>query len=85
MPPGLAAAPTENRYAAIPTVPQLPAYIAKAMKANPAAWAFFQKLAPTHRRHFVGWIHLAKRAETRERRIRESIELLAAGKKLGLK
>jgi uncharacterized protein YdeI (YjbR/CyaY-like superfamily) len=31
------------------------------------------------------WIHTAKRAETRERRIRESIALLAAGKKLGLK
>lgn len=27
----------------------------------------------------------AKRLETREKRIRESIELLAAGKKLGLK
>jgi uncharacterized protein YdeI (YjbR/CyaY-like superfamily) len=31
------------------------------------------------------WIHTAKRPETREKRIRESIELLAAGKKLGLK
>jgi uncharacterized protein YdeI (YjbR/CyaY-like superfamily) len=30
-------------------------------------------------------IHMAKRPETRERRIRESIELLSAGKKLGLK
>jgi len=31
------------------------------------------------------WIHIAKRPETRERRIRESIALLAAGKTLGLK
>jgi len=31
------------------------------------------------------WIHTAKRPETRDRRIRESIELLAAGQKLGLK
>jgi uncharacterized protein YdeI (YjbR/CyaY-like superfamily) len=31
------------------------------------------------------WIHTAKRAETRERRIRESIALLVAGKRLGLK
>jgi len=37
------------------------------------------------RRNFVMWIHIAKRSETRERRIRESIALLAAGKKLGLK
>ena len=84
-PAGLAAAPTDNRYAPLPTVPDLPAYIAKALKVNPKAWSFFQELAPTYRRQFVGWIHLAKRPETREKRIRESIALLAARKKLGLK
>ena len=84
-PAGLAAAPTENRYAARPRVPQLPAYVANAIKANAKAWQFFQQLAPTYRRDFVVWIHTAKRPETREKRIRESIALLAAGKKLGLK
>ena len=49
------------------------------------AWRFFQELAPTYRRHFVGWIHLAKRPETRNKRTRELIALLAAGKKMGLK
>ena len=82
---GLAAAPTGNTYAPLPAIPDLPAYIAKALKANPKAWGFFQQLAPTYRRHFVGWIHTAKRPETREKRIRESLALLAAGKKLGLK
>jgi uncharacterized protein YdeI (YjbR/CyaY-like superfamily) len=82
---GLAAAPTTNTYAPRPAIPDLPAYIATALKANPKAWNFFQKLAPGYRRHFVGWIHLAKRPETREKRIRESIALLGAGKKLGLK
>jgi len=82
---GLAAAPTDNTYAPRPAIPNLPAYIAKALKANPKAWSFFQELAPTYRRHFVGWIHTAKRPETREKRIRESIATLAAGKKLGLK
>ena len=84
-PPGLAAAPTGNRYAPHPPVPQLPGRIAKAFKANLRAWQHFQALAPTHRRNFVVWIHTAKRPETREKRIRESIELLSAGKKLGLK
>ena len=84
-PPGLAAAPTANRYAARPAIPQLPAYIAKAFKRNAGAWQFFRQLAPTYRRDFVVWIHMAKRPETRERRIRESVGLLAAGKKLGLK
>ncbi len=82
---GLAAAPTNNRYAPRPVVPELPVYIAKALKANAKAWAFFRELAPTQRRNFVVWIHTAKRPETRATRIRESIGLLAAGKKLGLK
>jgi uncharacterized protein YdeI (YjbR/CyaY-like superfamily) len=82
---GLAAAPTNNTYAPRPVIPDLPAYIAKALKANPKAWSFFQGLAPTYRRDFVVWIHTAKRPETRDRRIRESIALLVAGKKLGLK
>jgi uncharacterized protein YdeI (YjbR/CyaY-like superfamily) len=83
--PGLAAAPASNTYAPRPTFPDLPAYVAKALKTNPKAWCFFQELAPTYRRHFVIWIHSAKRPETRQKRIRESLALLAAGKKLGLK
>jgi uncharacterized protein YdeI (YjbR/CyaY-like superfamily) len=84
-PAGLAAAPTNHTYAPRPAIPILPAYIANALKANSSAWKFFQELAPTYRRHFVVWIHMAKRPDTRARRIRESISLLAAGKKLGLK
>ena len=82
---GLAAAPTNNTYAPRPVVPVLPAYIRSALKTNSKAWEFFRQLAPTSRRDFVVWIHIAKRPETREKRLRESIRLLAAGKKLGLK
>jgi len=82
---GLAAAPTNNTYAAKPAIPDLPKYIAKAFQEDTKAWKFFQELAPSYRRYFVAWIHTAKRPETREKRIRESIRLLAAGKKLGLK
>ena len=82
---GLAAAPTNNMYAPRPTVPVLPAYIRSALKTDAKAWTFFQALAPTYRRDFVVWIHVAKRPETRDRRVRESIRLLAAGKMLGLK
>ena len=83
--PGLAAAPTANRYAPKPKVPELPAYVGAAFKANSRAWRFFQSLSVRNRRDFVVWIHTAKRLETRERRIREALELLSAGKKLGLK
>jgi uncharacterized protein YdeI (YjbR/CyaY-like superfamily) len=82
---GLAAAPTKNTYAVKPAIPDLPAYIARAFQKDSRAWKYFQQLAPSYRRHFVAWIHTAKRPETREKRIRASIVLLAAGKKLGLK
>ena len=83
--PGLAAAPAANRYASKPKVPELPAYIRTAFKSNSKGWRFFQALSARNRRDFVVWIHTAKRPETRERRIRQSIEMLSAGKKLGLK
>ena len=82
---GRAMAPTKNRDLPKPTIPELPAYVSRAFKTNPKAWQHFQALAPRERRNFVVWIHTAKRPETRERRIRESIELLSAAKKLGLK
>jgi len=82
---GLSAAPTNNTYAARPSIPDLPNYIAKAFQEDTKAWKFFQELAPGYRRSFVACIHTAKRPETREKRIRESIRLPGAGKKLGLK
>ena len=63
----------------------LPAYIEKALKANARAWQEFQRLAPSYRRSYVGWIDSAKKAETKARRIEEAIRRLAAGEKLGLK
>jgi uncharacterized protein YdeI (YjbR/CyaY-like superfamily) len=82
---GLAAGPTENTYASKPAIPELPTYIANALKTNPKAWKFFRELARTYRRNFVVWIHMAKRPETREKRLQESIRLLASGRRLGLK
>ena len=84
-PAGLAAAPTENTYAPLPDVPELPAYVAAALKRNPKAWSFFQELAPSQRRLYVRWIDYAKREETRQKRICEAIALLQKGQKLGLR
>lgn len=82
---GLTAAPTAIRYAPKPRIPELPRYIVSAIKGHPGAWKFFQTLPAGSRRDFVVWIHTAKRPETRERRLRESVRLLSAGRKLGLK
>src|SRR5438093_11140472 len=62
---GLSAAPTNNTYGPRPIIPELPAYMAKALKTNTKAWRFFRELAPTYRRDYVVWIHTAKRPETR--------------------
>jgi uncharacterized protein YdeI (YjbR/CyaY-like superfamily) len=84
--PGLARAPTSrNGDAPRPSVTALPAYIEEQLKANPRAWGFFETLATSCRRAYIGWIDTAKREETKQKRLRESIRLLAAGKKLGLK
>src|SRR5262245_16915514 len=40
-PAGVAAAPTKNAYAPRPVIPELSAYLAKALKANAEAWKFF--------------------------------------------
>jgi uncharacterized protein YdeI (YjbR/CyaY-like superfamily) len=63
----------------------IPSYIEKRLQANARAWNYFEQLSPYYRRACIAWIDSAKREETREKRLREAISLLAAGKKLGLK
>ncbi len=84
--PGLERPPTDRSGdAPRPSVSALPAYIEKPLKANARAWKYFEQLAPSYRRACIGWIDSAKREETKEKRLREVIGLLEAGKKLGLK
>lgn len=64
---------------------EMPAEFADALSKNKRAQETFEKLAPTYQKQYLGWIEVAKRPETREKRIKESIRLLAEGKKLGLK
>lgn len=59
--------------------------IKKSLKANQKAWENFNQLAPGYRKQYVGWLQSAKRPETREKRLKEAIELLARNKKLGMK
>jgi uncharacterized protein YdeI (YjbR/CyaY-like superfamily) len=63
----------------------IPPEFAKALARNKKAKESFDKLAPTYRKHYMGWISIAKRPETKKRRIKESIALLEKGQKLGLK
>jgi uncharacterized protein YdeI (YjbR/CyaY-like superfamily) len=63
----------------------IPRFMKQALMANVKAWENFQNLAPSYRRHYVGWIMHAKKEETREKRLGEAVALLARNKKLGLK
>jgi uncharacterized protein YdeI (YjbR/CyaY-like superfamily) len=58
---------------------------AERLHSNPAAHGYFLRLAPSHRRQYIGWIMSAKKEETRRRRLEEAISRLERGEKLGLK
>jgi len=64
---------------------EVPPEFAKALARNKKAKKNFDQLAASYRKFYIGWIAMAKRPETKERRIVESIALLEKGKKLGLK
>ncbi len=84
--PGLTRAPTSlSGDAPRPDLSALPSYIEEALKTNPRAWQYFAQLAPSYRRAYIGWIESAKRDVTKDKRLREALNLLADGKKLGLK
>lgn len=57
----------------------------EALKEHPAAQKTFDDLSATHQKQYITWIGVAKRDQTRARRISESIELLTQGKELGLR
>lgn len=63
----------------------IPKEFENALKENPAAEEFFNTLNKRYKKEYLVWIIMAKRDETRERRINESIQLLNKQQKLGLK
>jgi hypothetical protein len=59
----------------------VPDDLQQALRQSPAALAFLESLAFSHKREYVNWITEAKKAETRASRIEKTIEKLANGKK----
>jgi uncharacterized protein YdeI (YjbR/CyaY-like superfamily) len=60
----------------------VPLGFAEALEKEPKALEYFEKLPPSQTKLFFRWINSAKRDETKQKRIAESVELLAQGKKL---
>ena len=88
-PPGVERAPTNRGYAPPPPryeMPStLPPYIETALRKRPAASRNFKALASPQRRRYLAWIESAKREDTKLRRLKEAMRLLAGGRVLGLK
>jgi len=64
---------------------EMPGEFQQAMEINIKAREFFNSLTKTEQKQYITWIASAKRSETREKRIKESLDLLAVGQKLGLR
>jgi uncharacterized protein YdeI (YjbR/CyaY-like superfamily) len=63
----------------------VPGFMARGLRRNAKAWQYFNSLPPSHQRAYIQWVTMAKRDETRERRLAESIQLLGQKKRLGPK
>jgi len=61
----------------------IPADLKQALQANKQAQQNFDRLAPSHKRQYIYWITDAKRDETRQKRIRETVQRVITNKKFG--
>jgi uncharacterized protein YdeI (YjbR/CyaY-like superfamily) len=76
----VAAAQADGRWEAAyppPSETEVPSDLAAAVAANPAAQAMFDVLTRTNRYALIHRLSAVKRAETRERKIAEYVEMLA--------
>lgn len=59
---------------------EVPPALATALGNDPAAKAAFDALAPSHRKEFARWVDEAKRDETRDSRVEQSLQMLREGR-----
>lgn len=81
--PGLERPPTGRSYPAPPS--EISPAVKKRLMKNLLAWDRFQKMPPSRRRACVAWVESAKREATREKRLRELVDVLVTGRTLGMK
>jgi uncharacterized protein YdeI (YjbR/CyaY-like superfamily) len=82
-PPGIERPPTDRGYGPrpprLPMPSKLPDYIQAELRNHPRALRHFEALPLSQRRRYLAWIEFAKREDTKLRRLKESIRLLADG------
>jgi uncharacterized protein YdeI (YjbR/CyaY-like superfamily) len=57
-----------------PSPLDIPDDLASALNLDPALRARFDAMPPSHRNEYLSWINEAKRADTRVRRIQQTVE-----------
>ncbi|SHH49588.1 protein of unknown function [Jatrophihabitans endophyticus] len=63
-----------------PRTVDISAALAAALAADPAAQAAFDALAPSHRKGFATWVGEAKREQTTQSRVEQTLQLLREGR-----
>jgi hypothetical protein len=64
-----------------PRLIEIPPDLARELKEDKQAKAFFDKLSYTHQKEYVTWINEAKKQETRQNRILKTLEMLKKGQR----
>jgi hypothetical protein len=59
---------------------ELPDALAAAFGTDPGARTLFDALAPSHRKEFARWVGEAKREETQQRRVAQTLVMLREGR-----
>jgi len=56
--------------------PKTPRVLVRAFRSNPRAKSGWQRLATTYKREYIAWLNNAKRPETQEKRLQETLAAL---------
>lgn len=72
-----------NRLDSVEIRMETPKALRDALEKNDRARKAYEKLAPSRKKQFLWWIKSAKRDETKEKRIKETIRLLVENKSPG--
>ncbi len=59
---------------------RVPPELTAALKKNKMATKVFEEFSPSCKREYADWIAEAKRTETKEKRVKQAVELIAQGK-----
>ncbi len=64
---------------------EIPADLEKALNSEKNAWQNFIKFSKSHKKQYLYWIMMAKKSETRQKRINEVVRRSCENKKPGMK